>query len=1047
MPESAQTPPRDITNRFAVLPRFVTVSLEKIMLLTSTRGRSASLFAMVLAVMVALPAGAQDRTAAELLQQGLEQFEQGNIEQARQTLEPIDRVQLNDSQQQRYDRTLEQINAHLQARQTLADARAAEEAGDLQRAKERYRQLTANTAAPRELRQQALNSLARVEAAIRDNGNGNGGDEAARPAPQPAAEPMTAEGEGADEPADAGTEPPAAEDEAEAATDAQAPTEEDRSRQLMRQAMQLRAQQLVAEANAAAEQGNYNQALRLYERAAAMNPDNEAAQRGLANVRMVLAEDTAPSILENELTARRLKQQRAVAQYNNAISSAEQAMEAGNYARASDEAALAKSILDTNRQFFSEDRYTERRQQALDLAQRIETRRQQAEVESLEQEQQRIAERQAEQRQEAEMEQQRRVQELLRRARDLARDQRYDQALEQIEQIKFIEPGNTAALFMEDLIEDQVLAVEYRQTIKERGREMAVQTLENVKATVPTSDLLVYPPDWPELTARRLETQGQATDTEANRVVRERLQQPIPVDFRANALENVIEFLRNVTGVNIFVQWNSLEAAGVSRDTPITMQLQNVAAAQALQLILDEAGGDLVNIGYTINEGVVVIATQQFLSAQTTILTYDIRDLIVQVPSFDEAPEFDLGSVASDSGGGGGGIFDDAGEDDEGDLPRAERIQQIMDLIRNTVDPDNWRMAGGLTSSMEELNGTLIVTTTAENHEQISGLLRQLREQRAIQIAVESRFLFVTQNFIEEVGLDVDFTLLDPGADVVGTPTAQGNTADTASALGTTIDGTLGPLNDATRSLLIGSALPGGGVGSLGFLIDDLRVDVLLKATQRDSRNLTVNTPRITFFNGQRAYVTVSRQVAFVSDLEPVVAENAVAFDPEIDIVSDGIVLDVEGTISADRRYVTLTVRPSLAQLTNLREFTIFSEIDQDDDDDDGDEDQQQFAAGIIQQPEIQLTTLRTTVSVPDKGTLLLGGQRLVGEVEVESGVPVLSKIPFINRLFTNRSTTRDERTLLILIKPTIIIQAEEEERLFPGLQQAPDLYPVGVQP
>jgi type II secretory pathway component GspD/PulD (secretin) len=80
-------------------------------------------------------------------------------------------------------------------------------------------------------------------------------------------------------------------------------------------------------------------------------------------------------------------------------------------------------------------------------------------------------------------------------------------------------------------------------------------------------------------------------------------------------------------------------------------------------------------------------------------------------------------------------------------------------------------------------------------------------------------------------------------------------------------------------------------------------------------------------------------------------------------------------------------------------------------------------------------------VSVPDKGTLLLGGQRLVGEIEKESGVPVLSKIPIINRLFTNRSKVRDEKTLLILIKPTIIIQGEEEEKLFPGLMQAPGLY------
>ena len=75
---------------------------------------------------------------------------------------------------------------------------------------------------------------------------------------------------------------------------------------------------------------------------------------------------------------------------------------------------------------------------------------------------------------------------------------------------------------------------------------------------------------------------------------------------------------------------------------------------------------------------------------------------------------------------------------------------------------------------------------------------------------------------------------------------------------------------------------------------------------------------------------------------------------------------------------------------------------------------------------------------VPAKGTLLLGGQRLIGEIEIEAGVPVLSKIPFINRLFTNRSKTKDERTLLILIKPTIIIQTEEEQLNFPGLIQDP---------
>jgi general secretion pathway protein D len=73
-------------------------------------------------------------------------------------------------------------------------------------------------------------------------------------------------------------------------------------------------------------------------------------------------------------------------------------------------------------------------------------------------------------------------------------------------------------------------------------------------------------------------------------------------------------------------------------------------------------------------------------------------------------------------------------------------------------------------------------------------------------------------------------------------------------------------------------------------------------------------------------------------------------------------------------------------------------------------------------------------VSVPDGGTLLLGGQTISGEVEREAGVPVLSKVPFLKRLFTNRSISRDQRVLLILVKPTIIIQREVEAESFPTL-------------
>jgi general secretion pathway protein D len=82
----------------------------------------------------------------------------------------------------------------------------------------------------------------------------------------------------------------------------------------------------------------------------------------------------------------------------------------------------------------------------------------------------------------------------------------------------------------------------------------------------------------------------------------------------------------------------------------------------------------------------------------------------------------------------------------------------------------------------------------------------------------------------------------------------------------------------------------------------------------------------------------------------------------------------------------------------------------------------------------INVTAVNTIVSVPDGGTLLLGGQTIAGEVEIEEGVPILSKIPFIKRLFTNKSTAKDEQILLILCKPTIIIHREIEQQQFPLL-------------
>ena len=89
-----------------------------------------------------------------------------------------------------------------------------------------------------------------------------------------------------------------------------------------------------------------------------------------------------------------------------------------------------------------------------------------------------------------------------------------------------------------------------------------------------------------------------------------------------------------------------------------------------------------------------------------------------------------------------------------------------------------------------------------------------------------------------------------------------------------------------------------------------------------------------------------------------------------------------------------------------------------------------------VQLPTFSFTTVSTTVSVPDGGTVLLGGIKRLREARNEQGVPLLNKLPYVSRLFKNVGIGRETQSLMLMVTPRIIIQEEEEERL--GIEITP---------
>ena len=810
------------------------------------------------------------------------------------------------------------------------------------------------------------------------------------------------------------------------------------------------AHDLVTQAQEAERSNNYDRALSLYTQASELDPSNQAAAQGRDHMLILMGRNpSATNLAEQQGKEIQARRGEITYQVQSNLDQAKASTQQGNFANAQnaiDRARLAAAIDPT---IFTADQIRNFRTQIeqTELALRQAEERAKAASDNA------IAEatrtRIAVERKQAIEDRQKTIADLIRTSQNLTAQGRYKEALQTVDQILILDPVNDYAVGVRPLLQDKNQLEEQRRFMEMRHFYTATQLNRAEEELVPYDDILRYPSDWPDISQTRDQTVAaeQRSGGAGDRATVAVLDRTLPeVAFDAVAFGDVIDFLRDVSTANLFVNWKSLEAAGIDRTTPVTARLHNVKFSKALNVILDSVGGGQTKLGYTIDEGVITISTQDDLSKNVVVRVYDIRDLIINVPDFTDAPQFSLDASQNQQGGGGGGGGGGAGGGGGGQIAnqlfananqqnqlnrdqgpsRQDLVDAITKLIEDTVATDTWKDNGGSVGAVRELEGQLIVTQTPENHRQLFNLLEQLRETRAIQITVETRFLTVQRNFLEDVGVDLNFlfNLNSSWSKKLGTIPLTTPDSTFVQNPQTGIQGSLGAQ---------GSNAPVGLTTSATYL-DDFQVQLVMRAVEASVTDTIVTAPRITLFNGQRAYVLVAIQRAFVSNLTPIVSTGVSSFAPTIGIVQSGVLLDVQATVSADRKYVTLTLRPQLATLLDLANFTfqtgasvaastgVFGTA------------AVAAPSGTIQEPELQITEVKTTVSVPDGGTLLLGGQTLAGETEREIGVPVLSKIPFLKRAFTSRSMAKDEQILLILVRPTIIMQREIEQKQFPLL-------------
>ncbi len=218
---------------------------------------------------------------------------------------------------------------------------------------------------------------------------------------------------------------------------------------------------------------------------------------------------------------------------------------------------------------------------------------------------------------------------------------------------------------------------------------------------------------------------------------RKQFTQRIPVAFDENSLEDVFDYFRDTTGVNVFVNWSALEAGGADIDTLISLTLNDTPAETALSLVLQLLNPSANHSGevfdFAVIDGVVVISSKADIDGLRVVRIYDCIDLIDRVRQSASAQRQDgfgagpygaaggYGRAMGGDGGEGSGYGDARGMGRASSAkPYTTHEEELMELMRILLDDFN----DGSVSFYDDM---LIVIASHKTHQRIQETLVLLR--------------------------------------------------------------------------------------------------------------------------------------------------------------------------------------------------------------------------------------------------------------------------------------------------------------------------------
>ncbi len=330
----------------------------------------------------------------------------------------------------------------------------------------------------------------------------------------------------------------------------------------------------------------------------------------------------------------------------------------------------------------------------------------------------------------------------------------------------------------------------------------------------------------------------------------------------------------------------------------------------------------------------------------------------------------------------------------------AEVLTRVMQNISRLEDGGSNKRGNNGNSTIEADEGTnsLIITADTDEMAALEAVIARLDIRRA-QVLIEAIIVEMEITEGQELGLQWLFS------NESGLYGSNISTSSAQQARNRAIAGAIVP-NDGSENIgtreVAGSLaqIPGTTLG-WGVVDKSLTMTVILSALETQGNANILSTPSLLTLDNEEAFITVGQQVPFVTGSYTNTGVGNGAQNPF-------------QTIQRQSVGITLKVTPQVNEGDSVV-LDITQEVSS-------------ISAQILAASDVITNErkIETKVLANDSDIVVLGGLVKEDVQDSTQGVPLLSDIPLLGRLFRNDVVTVTKSNLLVFIRPTIIRDDED---------------------